>query len=196
MAVIANIILSIFSFFLAAISLHFVHLTLKQNTKILEQGQKQFDESKRLEYQPYLKMELVKDWSDSTPQYEISVPIEDSESEPIYALCRIKNVGNGTATNLVLTWKSEKPSCSDSVPFPVNAIMKGDEYSFQVTLEKDTSIDSFKIEIVWQCEDILGNTYEQKSYLQYEDEILVCIDNDSPVFIGKVKYKLAEKNKK
>lgn len=193
MEVIANIILSILSFFLAAISLHFVNLTLKQNTRILEQGQKQFDESKRLEYQPYLQLELVKDWSDITPQYEISIPIEDRGAEPIYAFCRIKNVGNGTATNLILSWKSEEPSCSDSIPFPVNAVMKGDEYSFQVTIDKESIIDSFRIKIVWQCEDILGNTYEQESYLHYEDENLVCIDNNIPVFLGKVKYTLDKK---
>ena len=128
-----------------------------------------------------------------TLQYEILISIEDGGLEPIYSFCRIKNVGNGTATNLMLSWKSEELSCSNSIPFPVNAIMKGDEYSFRITIEKESVIDSFKIEVVGQCEDILGNTYEQKSYLHYEDENLVCIDNDSPVFLGKVKYVTTEK---
>ena len=43
MVEISNIILSIMSFILALLSIVFVIITLKQNTKILEQGQKQIE---------------------------------------------------------------------------------------------------------------------------------------------------------
>lgn len=187
MVEISNIILSIMSFILALLSIVFVIITLKQNTKILEQGQKQIEESKRqftesklLECQPFLQMELIEDWSNYNSQYVINIPIENGESETIYGLCKTKNVGNGSATNLRYSWKCDTQS--DLGVFPLNAIMSGDEYYFQVTLEKQSIRNSYKIEFVWEYEDILGYTYEQKSILRYEDERLNCIENDPPVF--------------
>ena len=184
-----NIILSVLSFILALLSIVFVIITLKQNTKILEQGQKQieesqkqFTESKILECQPFLQMELIEDWDQYNSQYVISIPIEDNESENIYGLCKTKNVGNGTATNLIYSWKYGTKTDSD--PFPVNAIMHGDEYYVQITLEKASIRGSFDIEFVWGYEDILGNNYEQRSILHYIDEKFSCVDNDPPVFKG------------
>ena len=189
MAEIWNIILSILSFILALLSSVFVIITLKQNTKILEQGQKQieesqkqFAESKILECQPFLQMERIEDWDNYNSQDVINIAIEEGESENIYGLCKTKNVGNGTATNLIYSWKYGSQSDIDS--FPVNAIMSGDEYYFQVTLEKASKRGSLDIEFIWGYEDILGNTYEQRSILHYNDETFSCVDNDSPVFKG------------
>ena len=177
----ANLILSILSFCLALISLVFVYLTLRQNTKILQQSQKQFDESKRLEYQPFLQMELIKDWTGDITDYLIRIPLEKDSYQYSYSLCKIKNVGNGTATNIIFTWKSEEPSASDSVPFPVNAVMSGDEYLFKVcTTESKPDGKPPRIEFEWEFEDILGNSYEQKSILNYNYSEIDSIDNDPP----------------
>lgn len=201
MALIINIILSILSFLLAAFSIVFVLITLNQNSKILKQGQEQIEESKkqfiaskRLECQPYLQMELVEDWQDFVPQFGVSIHIEDDDSEPVHALCKIKNVGNGTATNLIFGWESKGPSSSDIIPFPINAIMNGAEYYFLVILEKKSVLDSLQIYIEWEFGDILGNSYVQKSTLYYEDDTLVSIDNNPPEFEGIVKYKAVKKD--
>lgn len=182
----ANLILSILSFCLALISLVFVYLTLKQNTKILQQSQKQFDESKRLEYQPFLQMELIKKWTGDIADYYIEIPIEkdpSSQRVSLYSvsLCKIKNVGNGTANNLIYTWKSEEPPASDTVPFPINAVMSGDEYLFKVGLRRKTVGKPDRIEFEWAFEDILGNSYEQKSILNYDYQEIDSIDNDPPI---------------
>ena len=194
MATAVNIILSILSFVLATFSLVFVMLTLKQNNRILEQGQKQleeshnqFVESKRLECLPFLQMELVNDLTRYTLQFEITIPIGDDSSGNVYTICKIKNTGNGTATNLIYSWKCGELAGTDV--FPVNAIMNGDEYYFQVTLDRKCIKDPFMIVILWEFGDILGNTYEQRSILHYEDEGLICIENDSPKYLGIVKYK-------
>lgn len=199
MATIVNIILSILSFILAALSLVFVIITLKQNNRILEQGQKQieeshnqFVESKRLECQPFLQMELVTGMLNDFPQYEITIPIGESSANNICAICKTKNTGNGTATNLIFSWKCEE--LKDTDVFPVNAIMRGDEYCYQVTLEKEFAKDSFSIILLWEFGDILGNTYEQRSILHYEDEELAYIENDSPNFLGKTVYSVAKEN--
>lgn len=184
-----NITLSILSFLLALLSMVFIFLALRQNKKILEQSHEHFVESNRLENQPFLQMELVEDLSNCTPQYEIIIPSADGEYERNYVICRIKNVGNGTATNLIYTWQMEKQSDSDV--FPVNAVMKGDEYIFQVTLENAFDSDSLKCVMLWGYDDILGNTYQQKSILYYEAGQLDRIENDSPAFLGEVRYKLA-----
>ena len=189
MAEISGIILSILSFILALLSIVFVIITLKQNTKILEQSQKQLEESKKqfterenLECQPFLQMELIEDWDKYSPQYVIVIPIEDGESKSIYGVCKVKNVGNGTATRLIYSWRYGEHSNNDV--FPVNAIMRGDEYYLQFTLEKESNKGPLVIEFVWEYDDILGNTYEQRSFLRYEEEKLDSVDNDAPVLMG------------
>lgn len=186
MSEIVGVLLDILSFLLAVLSIVFVIITLKQNNKVLKQSSNQFVESLRLESQPFLQMELVDDLSTNSPRYEITIPNENDKVERIYTVCKIKNVGNGTATNLRFTWKAEGKSYSDA--FPVNAIMKGDEYFFQVTLEKEIDNDELNIILLWGYEDILGNTYEQKSFLYYEVDKLVCIENDPPTFLGIIGY--------
>ena len=183
-----NIVLCILSFLLALLSMVFIFLTLRQNRRILEQSDKHFTESKRLGNQPFLQMELIAGLSNGIPDYEIIIPCENSTGECARDICKIKNVGNGTAANLVFTWKMEKQSNSDV--FPVNAVMKGDEYIFQVTLENMLDCDSLKCVLLWSYNDILGYTYEQKSNLYYVAGRLDCIENDSPAFLGEVKYKL------
>ncbi len=199
MATIVNIILSILSFILAVLSLVFVMMTLKQNNRILEQGQKQieeshnqFVESKRLECQPFLQMELVTGVSINSYQYMVIIPIGVIGAKNISAICKIKNTGNGTATNITYSWKYEE--LNDTNEFPINAIMRGDEYGFRVELVKEFAKVPFSIILLWEFGDILGNTYEQRSILHYEHERLAYIENDSPKFLGMAEYRITKKD--
>jgi len=182
MSEVVNITLSILSFILALLSMFFIFLALRQNNKILKQSQEHFVESNRLGNQPYLQMELTNCLSNCTPQYEIILSSGDDESESTFAICKIKNVGNGTATNITYTWQMEKQSNTDT--FPVNAVMKDDVYIFQITFINAFDRDSFESVLLWDYDDILGNTYEQKSILCFKEGQLDHIDNDSPIFLG------------
>ena len=183
----ADVILSGLSFGLAVLSIVFVIITLKQNEKILQQSHEQFSESKRLEYQPFLQLELVNDRPNCSPKFEIVIPTEYDNLDNIYDVCMLKNVGNGTATTFTYNWEAETES--DVAVFPVNAIMSGNEYIFQITLEKESDRDSLLIKLIWNYDDILGNTYEQVSVLHYEDRQLVEVENNQPIFRGLVQYK-------
>lgn len=155
----------------------------------------QFEETKRLELMPFLQVEIPTEMG--SPRFVIELPCsEEGETENIYSIVKLKNVGNGSATNIIYSWKSNvtKEIITDYIP--INAVMSGDSYIFQLTLETDLLCQDGVVGILtWQYDDLLGRSYEQKVILEISDSELVRCDNDTPSYLGIVKYKLNDCDK-
>ena len=158
----------------------------------VEESQNQFYESKRLECMPFLQLEKPQDTQ--KPLFEITLPFYKGEStDTIYAVLWLKNLGNGTATNITYSWQHKEFEINEAGYPPINAVMQGDKYCFQMTIDVDDDIDSVsQKEIVFQFDDLLGNTYEQKVILCFEDRDLIRCETDAPVFKGKIRYSIAK----
>lgn len=170
----------------------FNYRSAKATRAQVEESQNQFYESKRLECMPFLQLEIPQDTQ--KPLFEITLPFYKEEfSDTIYKVLWLKNLGNGTATNINYAWQHKDLNINETGYPPINAIMEGDKYCFQFTIDVDESVDSNpKKAIVFQFDDLLGNTYEQKVTLCFEDCDLVRCETDTPRFLGTVLYSIAK----
>ena len=170
----------------------FNYRSAKATRAQVEESQNQFYESKRLECMPFLQLEIPQDTQ--KPLFEITLPFYKEElSDTIYKVLWLKNLGNGTATNINYAWQHKDLNINETGYPPINAIMEGDNYCFQFTIDVDENIDSNPQKaIVFQFDDLLGNTYEQKVTLCFEDCDLVRCETDTPRFLGTVLYSIAK----
>jgi hypothetical protein len=170
----------------------FNYRSAKATRAQVEESQNQFYESKRLECMPFLQLEIPQDTQ--KPLFEITLPFYKEEfSDTIYKVLWLKNLGNGTATNINYAWQHKDLNINETGYPPINAIMEGDKYCFQFTIDVDESVDSNPQKaIVFQFDDLLGNTYEQKVTLCFEDCDLVRCETDTPRFLGTVLYSIAK----
>ena len=168
----------------------------KATREQVAESERQFEETKRLECMPFLQLEVTPDVQ--KPMFEIEIPFfkEDAE-DTIYAILWLKNLGNGTATNIVYSWKCTQLNIADAGYPPINAIMRGDKYCFQLTFEvddDDTELPSSLL--VFQYDDLLGNTYEQQAVLCFEERELIRCEMNPPTFLGQVFFKKSSDDKK
>lgn len=161
----------------------------------VEESKRQFEETKRLELMPFLQIEIPTE--SDTPSFVLELPCSDDDViQNIYILVRVKNVGNGTATNITYSWEPKGTKSSVSAYPPINAIMKGDGYSFQFTLEASEDIEDGTIGcFTWQYDDLLGRSYEQRVFLDVKDGDLVRCENDTPTYLGTVSYTVSKQKR-
>ena len=162
---------------------------VKATRQELEETQIQFEERKRLEYMPFLLLE--KDQKES-PQSEIELDCTEDTTYFLYQTVALKNVGNATATTILYDWSFQGASISDA--FPVNAIMKGDTYFFQLTIGTNNSYgvgeENHHGVFSFQYNDLLGHTYSQKMFIDFNEEQIEAIDNDVPKYHGLITYSI------
>ena len=160
----------------------------KATKEQVEESRLQFEESKRLELMPFLQIEIPTQIE--TPGFVIELPCSEAdERQNIYSIVRLKNVGNGTATNIVYTWKQNNSKIFISDYVPINAVMSGDSYIIQLTLETNIICQDGTIGMItWQYDDLLGRSYEQRVFLNVEEDELVHCENDIPRYLGVVGY--------
>ena len=165
----------------------------KATREQVAESKRQFDESKRLETMPFLQLEIPME--QRPPLFEIEFDLCDGEAtDVIDKIVKLKNLGNGTATNIIYSWKSERASKSTPEYHPINAIMEGDSINFQLSFNLDDSMEGVTYgALIWHFDDLLGNWYEQKVVLEFHEGDLVCCDNDTPTFLGVEKFSLAKK---
>ena len=169
--------------------------------KQIDESQKQFDTTSRLQCMPFLQLEFAHGDSKLDCQLEISL----RKGERCYFLnnkAKIKNVGNGTATNIIYTWENESlPQKSDEYlvevdVLPINAIMQGDEYFSLLTIYTKADVEyPQRGKLTFEYNDMLGNTYEQQVWITISKGGASSFDNNQPRFLGKLKYVAEKKGK-
>ena len=159
----------------------------------LEEAKREHEETIRLGCMPFLQFEIPA--TTEKPEFELELPLCNTDVvETVYCTACVKNVGNGTATNLTYTWKYAANEITENDYPPINAIMKEDSYYVQLTCDADAKIEKHNTAVlVLHYNDLLGNEYEQKIILYFEDYMLVRFDNDAPQFLGKVYYQAVTK---
>lgn len=155
---------------------------LEESRKQFEKLQAQNEALKQLNFMPFLQ--LVRSGDQNEGQYidefEIELFCESIEFiQSIY--CKIHNIGNGTATDIVYSWSCRQNNRKGSGYPQINAIMHGDDYPIMLELELDNQTpDAFDITIEFEFKDLLGQYYEQRAMLYFEEGDLVRIENDTP----------------
>jgi len=168
-------------------------LTLIGVAWTIKDGQERENESKRLGCMPFLQLEIPT--KKAAALFELELPLCNTDAvDTVYCNALIKNVGNGTATNITYSWKYAANNISVHDYPPINAIMQGDSYYVQLTCEADEKIEESTAAIlILRYSDLLGYEYEQKIVLNFESYDLIRFDNDTPRFIGKVCYQTITK---
>ena len=146
----------------------------------IKDGQDREQETKRLDNLPFLQLEIPTE--DAKPMFEIDLTLCFEEpADFIEKVVCLKNVGNGTATNIVYTWKYAKNNISDGSYLPINAIMKGDSYYIRVNCDMDESAEyETHAYLVLAYNDLLGHDYEQRIGVVFAQYDLVRFENDTP----------------
>ena len=130
----------------------------------IAESQKQFEETKRLECMPFLQMEISYDYH--RPDFDMALPFCNENSEySISKIVKLKNIGNGTATNIVYSWECKATkSISTDYP-PINAIMEGDTYYVLICCDTNETLSSeTRATLTLQYKDLLGYSYEPLLY--------------------------------
>lgn len=155
----------------------------------LEESRKQFDKLqsqnetlKQLNFMPFLQLVRIDDQNDSQYIDEIEIELFCESLESIQSVhCKIHNVGNGTATDIVYSWRCRQIN-RNGTGFPqINAIMHGDDYPILLELESDNHTpDELVVSITFEFKDLLGQDYEQSTTLYIEEGNIARIENDIP----------------
>ena len=156
----------------------------KATRQQVDESKRQFDESKRLENMPFFQLEIPTE--NESPLFEIELNLcEEDTTNTLYKILKLKNLGNGSATNIVYTWKGSNnldPVCDYP---PINAIMHGDSYYFQLIFYTNQIAESGTAGVlIWQYDDLLGNSYEQKVSLIFDEGDLIRCENDIPKYLS------------
>lgn len=152
-------------------------------------SREQYEESKRLEYMPILQMRLSHNEENPHEFEYIDIsPIEMEASSTTSQFFELKNVGNGTAINILFTWKFIDLGFSDTDYLPFS-IMQGDSYKINLSCDMDNNLPKDStLTLEFEYNDLLGNTYEQRIFLRIEDEAFVRCENDLPKYLGDKTY--------
>lgn len=162
----------------------------KDTREQLEESKRQFAESQRLATMPFLYFEQTKD---SGACEELVVPISKGSLtfNRFSSLLSLKNVGNGTAANIVYTWRCNEKEIKETDCFPLNAVSVNSSHLlrfFYIESTEDQYFHPLKAILELQYDDLLGHTYEQKFIFSLavveNNDILQKCEVDIPNYIG------------
>ena len=171
---------------------------LKAMKMQLEESERQYEETQRLSVMPFICFEKI---SEDTQDFEVSLPVISNYNNycHFFNTFRMRNVGNGPATNMVYTWTCKERGIQNTECFPFNAITPSAPLLVTFYYMEDGSTNfSFPndAELLLEYNDLLGNSYEQRILFRFGDrighDILASCDVDVPKFLGKVMYCLAD----
>lgn len=159
--------------------------------KQLRESQNQFEETRRISAMPFLQLEVGSNNEGTDFDMELN---QESESRVVKvdAKIRIKNVGNGTATNIIYSWRFNDLTESEYGFPPINAVMRGDSYLAGIRIYLHENCIERNASLQLQYEDLLGNTYEQNVCVVFDGFKIERIENNTPILQGEIKYYATE----
>lgn len=162
--------------------------SVKAANNQLVESKRQFEESIRIEYAPFLQTSISSGVY-NVAQFVLKIKAKEMGRGANQRITfQTKNIGNGSATTVMYECKSEYYG-SYSGYLPGNAIGKGDfiDFILDITSDNDKPCTGY-ITLTWEYNDILGNTYTQKTILELEKSLIRSCETDIPVFRGIIKY--------
>ncbi len=163
---------------------------LEESREQFEVSQIQIEETRRLEHMPFLMLDLP--YQTEPPVCEIELTTDLNADESGYRTAFLKNIGNGTATNILYSWKCGE--IFESEPFPVSSIMKADGVFFQITLFHDGLKEEESTAVLTlQFDDLMEKSYEQNINVKYESGVVTSVEVCSPIYKGTILYSLPQK---
>lgn len=143
----------------------------KATQEQVAESQRQFDESKRLEFLPFFQIENGN--GSCNAEYSLELLLDDSNrSKSNYGYsAKIKNIGRGSAINIEYSWKNLIAEY-DRGSFLFSALQNGDAHTifFDLYLPLDKP-DKCEASICFRFMDLLNHCYTQ--------EIIFCFDYSS-----------------
>jgi len=155
----------------------------------VSESQRQYEQTKRLEYRPYFDVATVDDsFENNLYDSEIQLLVGNRHAEEFTLLpewIMMKNIGAGTATNLTYSWKKEK--CEDQTgEFPFSTLEKGGTKTvglhIQVELLAKYTPYQAQSHLILAYHDLLENKYEQEVVFDFN----VLNENNTEIKIVKV----------
>lgn len=152
----------------------------------LAEMKREHEESIRYGIMPFLQME---DIAETKYSCSAELPLATESDWNGGNIIRIKNIGNGAATNLRYTWTGGDISIPINEAFPINAIKASGEYTLYISFPcvKDR-INSVTGNLTFHYDDMRGYSYDQRitfSFLSNRTYTGVNeIHADIPVCVG------------
>lgn len=154
----------------------------------LEEMKHEHDETIRYGIMPFLQAECL---TESKYDYLLDLPLADKAQvdTELWQCIRVKNIGNGAATNLSYTWTSGNKDVKKIDVFPVNAIQANGEYKIYIHFDSmESEIGSTLGTLIFHYDDMRGYSYNQRMEFSYSlDNKFFCIgeiSTDVPVYTG------------
>ena len=138
----------------------------KATREQLEESKRQFNETQRLEVMPYLQFEEC----DTATGYSLNLVLVggDVGGGNYVFKSRLKNIGHGTAKDIVYTWNSLTASY-DLGAFPIKALQAGDHNFIKISFAlPKTKPDNLKASFELSFSDLLENHYTQTIEFEFE----------------------------
>ena len=149
--------------------------------------QEHSEDKTRLECLPFIQVELLNEEGKETDfVLDFSSPQNQWEEADLLQKdnFKIRNIGNGTAIDLIYTWERENDQAVVGFP-PINAIMCGDTYIVNICFGSlDYLSEEWRGVLTFEFKDLLFNEYTQKMRIIVENSSFPHIENSTPILIG------------
>lgn len=147
--------------------------------KQVKESRIQFDEMRRLSSLPFLQIEL-NGKKDCPIEYTLELPIGNNTPGDLFSQIGVlRNIGNGTAMNIVYSWDCKETETSNIDSFFVNAIRYGESYKIELLTTKAKNDNKVKGKLTFDYQDLIGNEYEQTMYISIRGYDIM-IETDTP----------------
>ena len=145
----------------------------------LQESKLQFDEMRRLGNMPFLQLELNRK-IDRSVECILELPTEKEHHGNLLShIGVLRNIGNGTAMNIVYSWRCKEKGITNADALSVNAIRYGDSYKVELLMDKIKVNEVVNGILTFSFQDLIGNEYEQKMYISCQGYD-ISIDIDTP----------------
>lgn len=147
----------------------------------------QFDEMRRLSSFPFLQLELSGK-KDCPVEYTFELPIDKEPPLDMFSeIGLLRNIGNGTAMNVIYSWECQGVESDGADCLSVNAIRYGESYKVELLTNKCKGDKEAKGKLTFEYQDLIGNEYEQAMYVSFLG-YGISIDTDVPKLMCELRH--------
>lgn len=131
----------------------------------LEESRIQYEEVRRLNSLPFLQLELEAR-KEGPMECTLNLPIKKDPAGNLYSHTGVlRNIGNGTAMNVVYYWCCKESETTNIDYLSVNAIRYGDSYKVELLMDRLNDNEKIKGTLTFSFQDLIGNEYEQRMFV-------------------------------